>query len=62
MRISDALRPDRSRADDGFVLPLLLAIVIGIFLAGLTGVALVNAGSTSGTAPIQAPLVTYDAP
>ena len=47
--------------DAGFVIPLLLAIIIGAFLAGLASFALVSAGSNSNNSPITAPLVTYDA-
>jgi len=47
-------------SDAGFVLPLLLALVVGVLLAGLATVALVSAGSQSGKAPIQAPIITYD--
>ncbi len=48
------------QGDEGFVLLLLLAVVVGMCLAGLGAVALVHAGSVSGQAPIQAPLITYD--
>jgi hypothetical protein len=47
-------------SDAGFVLPLLLAIIAGVILAGLASLALVNAGSPGGQAPIQAPIITYD--
>lgn len=47
-------------SEGGFVLPLLLAIIVGIILAGLASLALVNAGSQGGKAPIQAPIIKYD--
>ncbi len=53
-------RRQAQRGDEGFILVTLLAILVGIALAGLAAVALVHAGSVGGQAPIQAPLITYD--
>lgn len=49
--------------DEGFViavLPLIVAVLLGIVVAVVGSVALVSSQSASGTV-VDAPLVTYDA-
>jgi hypothetical protein len=51
------------RGDEGGVLVALIALVVGLVLAGLGSAALVTAGTSgSGGAPITQPLVKYDSP
>ena len=51
------------RGYEGGVLVALIALVVGLVLAGLGSAALVSSGTSgSGSSPITAPLVKYDSP
>ena len=54
------MRREAMRGDEGFVLATVLAVVVGLVLAGLASFAIVQAGSPDRGTAINAPLISYD--